>query len=352
MNKATSTSQLPVPLPGSQPESGQWRSMVFSFGLHLLLLSFFFWFTYSSGGGGDSTEADRSAGIVLTVESTVTQEQEYLDQETFEASEAFAETVSSSASNQPTQEAAPEIESMQSLREIELPGFESNSSNDAAQMTTPAAQGFQASTELSEAARDIMAADQERFDALKPAGPATSLSVFGSGQMEGRSFLFLLDRSTSMGSKGLGVVQVARKELTAAVEKLDPHHQFQVLGYNNTTTPMKAARLLRASKENKLEVPQFIGHLTAFGPTDHITGIMTAISYRPDVLVLLTDGGSPELNEQQLKKVRSASRGKTQIHCVQFGIGTQPVAENFMGELAAQNGGTFRYINVNDWHRK
>ncbi len=351
MSKPNSTSELPVPLPGGQLESGQWRSMVFSFGLHLLLLSLFFWFTYSTGGGGDSTEPDRSAGIVLTVQSKPTEKEQYLDQTELEASEAFAETLSSSASNQPTEDAAPEIESMQSLNKIDLPGFEFSSTSDASQMTKPAARGLETSNELSQAARDLIAADQARFDGSKPAGPTTSVSVFGTGQIEGRSFLFLLDRSTSMGSKGLGVVQVARKELTAAVEKLDSHHKFQILGYNSGTTPMKAPRLLNASKEHKLEVAKFIGHLTAFGPTNHIAGIMSAISYRPDVIVILTDGGSPELNEQQLKRVRSACRGRTQIHCVQFGIGPQRVAANFMPELAAQNGGTFRYIDVNDWHR-
>jgi len=218
-------------------------------------------------------------------------------------------------------------------------------------MTKPTTQGFQPSFELSDEARDIMAAYQASRDALKPAGPATSLSVFGTGQMEGRSFLFLLDRSTSMGSKGLGVVQAARKELTTAVEKLDSHHKFQILGYNNATIPMKAHRLLNASKEHKLEVPKFISNMTAFGPTNHMVGIMAAISLRPDVIVMLTDGGSPGLNETELKRIRTASRGQIQIHCVQFGLGGRRHEDDFMGILAAQNGGTFRYVDVNEWRK-
>ena len=323
--------------------------MVFSFVFHLAILLGVFWFTYSSGGGGESVEPERSGGIVLTVQSKPTQEKQYLDETDFEVQDPMAESASTSASSQPSQAPAPEIETGPSLTDIDMPGFKFDSNNDAARMTTSAKSGYKPSHELSDAARDILAADRDRLNAMKPAGPSTSLSVFGTGQMEGRSFLFLLDRSTSMGSKGLGVVQVARNELTAAVEKLDSHHKFQILGYNNATTPMKSKYLLKASRENKLEVPKFISNLTAFGPTNHMTGIMSALSYTPDVIVLLTDGGSPGLNEQQLKRIRKTTRGQIQIHCVQFGLGPQRLDDEFMGLLAAQNGGTFQYVDVSEW---
>ena len=350
MNAKTSTAELPVQRPGAQPETGQWRSMVSSLGLHLVLLLAFFWFTYSTGGGGDSVEPDRSAGIVLTVQSKPTEEQQYLDQTDFQPSESN-DTLAEASSSQPTQDAAPVIEADLSPTKIDMPGFEFNAFGDASQMTSPAARGLNASRELSDADRELMAADQARFDALKPAGPATSISVFGSGQMEGRKFLFLLDRSTSMGSKGLGVVQVARKELTAAVGKLESHHKFQILGYNNGTRPMKVPRLLNASKENKLAVSRFVSNLTAFGPTNHVAGIMSALSYKPDVIVMLTDGGAPGLNSQELKRIRRIHGGRTQIHCVQFGLGPQRLEDEFMETLAAQNGGTFRYIDVGEWQR-
>ena len=285
----------------------------------------------------------------MTVQSKPEAKKQYLEEADFENSDPISESASASASSESTQTQAPEIDAGPSLTEIDLPGMQFNSSNDASRMTNPSPQGLNPSHELSDAARDIMAAYQERQDALKPAGPSTSLSVFGTGKIEGRSFLFLLDRSKSMGSSGLGVVKIARKELTSAVEKLDSYHKFQILGYNNITAPMKAPRLLNASKENKLEVPKFIGNMAAYGPTNHMTGIMSAISYRPDVIVLLTDGGSPGLNEQELKQIHNASRGQIQIHCVQFGLGPQRLDDEFMGLLAAQNGGTFRYVNVNDW---
>ena len=62
--------------------------MISSLGLHLVLLLAFFWVTYSTGGGGESVEPDRSAGIVLTVQSKPTEEQQYLDQTDFQPSES------------------------------------------------------------------------------------------------------------------------------------------------------------------------------------------------------------------------------------------------------------------------
>ena len=40
-----------------------------------------------------------------------------------------------------------------------------------------------------------------------------------------------------------------------------------------------------------------------------------------------------------------------QIHCIQFGSGPQQETNNFMMEMARQNGGSYRYINVTQWNR-
>jgi len=149
MNAKASTSELPVQLPVAHPETGQWRSMVFSFGLHLMLLLAFFGFTYSTGGGGDSVEPDRSAGIVLTVQSSPTEEQQYLDETDFQPSESN-DTPAEASANQPTQDAAPEIAAVQSPTEIDLPGLKFDTFSDASKMTSPNAQGLNVSRELSE----------------------------------------------------------------------------------------------------------------------------------------------------------------------------------------------------------
>ena len=48
-----------------------------------------------------------------------------------------------------------------------------------------------------------------------PDGTDGGVSLFGSQPAEGRSFVFAIDRSNSMGSEGLGAIQAAAKELAS-----------------------------------------------------------------------------------------------------------------------------------------
>ena len=95
---------------------------------------------------------------------------------------------------------------------------------------------------------------------------------------------------------------------------------------------------------------EFVQELAAFGGTEHELALSTALSMNPDVVVLLTDGGLPELNESQLLRIRRAADG-AQIHCVQFGMGPRQVSGNFMQSLAGQNLGSYRYVDVTEWSR-
>jgi len=235
---------------------------------------------------------------------------------------------------------------------IALPGFETSNALDANKMAATEIGGNPAAAyQLTDADREMIAADQAYFKSLQPAGPATALSVFGSGRMTGRSFLFLLDRSKSMGSGRLGVMQAARRELARAIDQLEDHHKFQILGYHTQTVPMKVPRLLDATDEHKRAVPEFIANMAAFGATKHESGLLSAIAYRPDVIVFMTDGDLPALTQSQLLKIKRAAGGQIQIHCIQFGLGGQRSEGNFMETLARENRGTFRYVDVNDLNR-
>ena len=44
------------------------------------------------------------------------------------------------------------------------------------------------------------------------------LSLFGSEPAVGRSFVFVIDRSSSMSSRSLGAIQLAAKELAAKLD--------------------------------------------------------------------------------------------------------------------------------------
>lgn len=205
---------------------------------------------------------------------------------------------------------------------------------------------------LSEDDLKMIAKEQRELKAQQPAGPPASISVFGSGQLTGRRFVFVIDRSKSMGSQGLGVLNRAVQELATAINQLEETHQFQIVAYHDRTITMSRRALLPASDFNKQQAPKFIDGLMAFGGTSHQNGMSAALAFQPDIVVLMTDAGFPELHGGHLKEIAIMSRGNVQIHTIQFGSGPLQRTDNFMKRLAVQSQGSFRYIDVNQWYRK
>jgi len=74
---------------------------------------------------------------------------------------------------------------------------------------------------------------------------------------------------------------------------------------------------------------------------------MTALRLKPEVIFLFTDGGDPVLDPGQLRLIRETAAGRTSIHCLHFGRGPQHTADNSLSRLAAQNHGSYVYIDVN-----
>lgn len=202
--------------------------------------------------------------------------------------------------------------------------------------------------ELTDAELEEIAREQRRLKARQPKGDPISISVFNGTNMTGRRFVFIIDRSQSMGGQGLGVLSRAQTELTNAIQQLKPNHEFQIVAYHSRTVTISERRLLVANEANKALAKPFLQRLAAFGATEHNYGINAALAFRPDSVVLLTDGGYPGLSASQMKQIRR-SASNAEFHCIQFGLGPQQESANFMTRLASQCNGTFRYINVRDW---
>ena len=205
--------------------------------------------------------------------------------------------------------------------------------------------------ELSEEDLELIAADQKLVNRRRPKGSKTSISIFGTGQLTGRNFVFLIDRSQSMGEQGLGVLQQARAELTQAIAGLQDNHSFQIVVYNNSSATIGRRRLLPATEENKNKVPEFMQNLLAFGGTDHERGLYSAMAFSPDIIVMMTDGGSPDLHDGTIKAIRRTA-GSTQIHTIQFGLGPAQAGDHFLKKLSNRTAGTYRYVNVRDWRKQ
>ncbi len=193
----------------------------------------------------------------------------------------------------------------------------------------------------------ILAEDAARPRAQGPTGPTTTVSLFGSKVAEGRSFVFLIDRSQSMGGDGLGVIEAAAKELAASIGSLEETHKFQVIAYNQKPLYLTGRELLPATTANKQQLIDFVKNLPAFGATEHEVGVYAALKLKPDAIFFLTDGGDPMLNAGQLKGIRAAAKGTT-IHCLQFGSGPHGDEPSFLQTLAEYTGGSYLYIDMAD----
>lgn len=300
---------------------------------------------FSMFRSGPQDEPLRRGSIVLT-SIDENQQEEFLTEEDVE--ETLEETAIAAAAAAASQAApaldVPKIENLPGPPPVEP-------TPNAAEMVNESHTDPQEAHqfELTQAELEEIAREQRRLRSRQPKGDPISINVFNGTKMSGRKFVFIIDRSHSMGSQGLGVLSQAAVELTAATNALKPNHEFQIVAYHSRTVTISERRMLTANEANKALVKPFLQRLAAFGATEHNYGINAGLAFRPDTVVLLTDGGYPGLSATQLKQIRR-SAGKAEFHCIQFGLGPQQKSVNFMTRLASECNGTFRYIDVRDWN--
>jgi len=194
---------------------------------------------------------------------------------------------------------------------------------------------------------EILAEEAARPKELPPKGIPARLSVFGAAAT-GRSFVFVIDRSESMGSSRLGAIAAAARELANSIESLSTDQFVQVVAYNQAASVYARRELMPASDENKRELLQFVRRIASAGGTEHNFGLQAALRLRPEVIYLFTDGGDPVPNALQIRAIRDQAAGRTQIHCIHFGRGNEPPGDaEFLKRIAAENGGQYAYIDLN-----
>lgn len=337
----------------SDPSKLKWRSSRSSFLISLLthlliaiLLIAFGAFTVSQS---TTEETLRPGGIVLT-QADANAETEYLTETDVAQLDTPTESADATSVQAASAMPAPELDTPEPL---DLPGIAppriEMDANSMAEVPTFSSEKVQ--YELTEADLRQIAKDRAFFEAQRPKGEPTKVSIFGGGNVEGRKFVFVIDRSHSMGGEGLGVLNRARAELIAAIGGLEDNHEFQIVAYHDSTICISQRKLLNATAENKQRVAPFFENVGAFGATNHFYGLLIGLGFKPDVLMFMTDGGSPDLTPGEIERVKKMAGGKTQIHCIEFGSGGFQQATVFMRKIAQQNQGTYRYINVNTWRR-
>lgn len=167
---------------------------------------------------------------------------------------------------------------------------------------------------------------------------------------EGNRFVYVFDRSGSMGGSGNKALNSAKKELLQSIADLGDAHQFQIIFYNEQPTIMRfddLPNLMFANAENKARARLFVAGISADGATAHEPAIYLALQLNPDVIFFLTDADQPELSPAALAKIQQRNHGSCVINTIEFGLGPKIRKENFLDRLAAQNGGGSVYVDIN-----
>ncbi len=191
-------------------------------------------------------------------------------------------------------------------------------------------------------------ATQGQGTGSRGAGGKGRTQVFGIPG-EGYKFVYVFDRSGSMGGSGRSALSAAKAELLGSLASLEQTHQFQIIFYNDRPARFNPTgnpdRLVFANQRNKTLAERFVGSITAEGGTRHEEALVAAIKLQPDVIFFLTDADEPKLWPDQLARINRLAAGIT-IHAIEFGYGPQSDADNFLVRLARQNGGQHAYVDV------
>jgi Ca-activated chloride channel family protein len=183
---------------------------------------------------------------------------------------------------------------------------------------------------------------------------ARGTTAFFDIKAKGTRFVYIVDHSGSMGANGQ--LQIAKSEILTSLASLDANQQFQVIFYNTFyrqfKQPNKPAGMVWGTDINKTLAGQYIRSISPDGGTDHMPALKKALGYRPEHIFFLTDADVPRLSAKDLDQLKSISRGRTQIHCIEFGKGAQLNSDNFLKKLARQNGGTYHYRDVKNFGKR
>lgn len=189
-----------------------------------------------------------------------------------------------------------------------------------------------------------VAADPE----ARPPSPGEGrVGIFGL-EADGDRFVYVFDRSASMGEPAGRPLAEAKRELLASIESLGDSRQFHVIFYNERPLVFAPAgergRPVFADEEHVRQVRRFVDSIAADGGTRHHEAIAAAIRLAPDAIFVLTDADDrDDLTEDELRRL-SRSLGRSRCMVVQFGGGEGRRSPR-LARLATESGGTYKVVD-------
>ena len=288
---------------------------------------------------GTGAEKDRPVGIALV--QRLPDRDQYVDSAEMEQPETESQATDpdlASALSAPPADLAPPLDLAGILKSIEsAPAPESSS-------------GLAGETALG----------ADAFGDGRSGGPVsdvadTTTTLFGvSGS--GSRFVYVFDRSDSMNGYGGKPLRQAKAELIRSLSTLTERQQFQIVFYNDKPTPFRPSglpqQLIRAEPGYLELASSYVRSIAAFGGTRHEDALELALRMGPDVIFFLTDARVPRLSAKTLREIKNrADSVGTTIHAIEFGADPMAPTNSFLRDLAAMNGGQYRYVDVRSFQR-
>ncbi|MDR1304131.1 MAG: VWA domain-containing protein [Verrucomicrobiales bacterium] len=170
-------------------------------------------------------------------------------------------------------------------------------------------------------------------------------SFFGL-RATGRVVVFVVDVSGSMYEKTGTATRMARvfHELEQTVWSLGAEQQFNIVLFATRAVPLAPAPL-PATAEHQRRAAEFLaGEVDCGGTTNLGAGLALALTMRPDLLILLTDGeadSSPASIESQVELLRKRFCPAVRICAVGFYLAPDSAPERLLRSLSGSTHGEY-----------
>lgn len=179
-------------------------------------------------------------------------------------------------------------------------------------------------------------------------GNGNQAEFFGI-QASGRSFVFIVDSSSSMAGRRW---KNAVHELRRSLEDLDDNQIFYVIFFDHRTHLMfqgvvdkylksRSLKMLHATEENLVRVNKWLGRIDLGSQTRPRISFDYGFSLKPDAIFFLTDGEFSDGTYEYLMGIAAQNSKVTPIHTVAFG---NPIAGKTLERIADKFKGKYRFV--------
>ena len=186
---------------------------------------------------------------------------------------------------------------------------------------------------------------------------APEIVVFYGQPLEGNAFVYVIDKSSSMGDSG--ELDIAKREVRKNVTEFSENVEFGVIFFDrNVTKYPSSGSLVYGTMPNKASAISFINSITSGQGSccreALISGLEMINKSKSErrILTYVGDGGGtcsdtelePEYLRRTISSVTSANYKRAKINCIGV-LNPQPLNEEFMKNLASSNNGNYTKIS-------